>query len=97
MIVSVQDSAVAASLLIRSKASSLMARYRLEESVVIRIMQVSATPFTHDMHEKDITLIREIGANSIRLAHYQHAQNSMICVMSRVLCLGGNTNTSQAI
>lgn len=29
---------------------------------------------THDMHEKDITLIREIGANSIRLAHYQHAQ-----------------------
>ncbi|MBR4470536.1 MAG: hypothetical protein IKS54_04400 [Erysipelotrichaceae bacterium] len=29
---------------------------------------------TKAMHEEDIELIREIGANSIRLAHYQHAQ-----------------------
>lgn len=28
---------------------------------------------TNEMHEEDMTLIREIGANSIRLAHYQHA------------------------
>ena len=30
---------------------------------------------TKAMHEEDIALIREIGANSIRLAHYQHAQH----------------------
>ena len=29
---------------------------------------------TQAMHEEDIALIREMGANSIRLAHYQHAQ-----------------------
>lgn len=29
---------------------------------------------TSAMHEEDIALIREIGANSVRLAHYQHAQ-----------------------
>ncbi len=28
---------------------------------------------TDSMHEEDIQLIKEIGANSIRLAHYQHA------------------------
>lgn len=28
---------------------------------------------TDEMHEEDIKLIKEIGANSIRLAHYQHA------------------------
>ncbi len=28
---------------------------------------------TQTMHEEDIKLIKEIGANSIRLAHYQHA------------------------
>ena len=28
---------------------------------------------TNEMHEEDMALIREIGANSIRLAHYQHA------------------------
>ncbi len=27
---------------------------------------------THDEHRKDIDLIKEVGANSIRLAHYQH-------------------------
>ena len=26
------------------------------------------------MHREDLELIREIGANTIRLAHYQHAQ-----------------------
>lgn len=29
---------------------------------------------TPEMHRKDMELIREIGANTIRLAHYQHAQ-----------------------
>ncbi|MDD3504445.1 MAG: glycoside hydrolase family 2 TIM barrel-domain containing protein [Eubacteriales bacterium] len=29
---------------------------------------------TQEMHETDMELIRDIGANSIRLAHYQHAQ-----------------------
>lgn len=29
---------------------------------------------TKEMHEEDMSLIREVGANSIRLAHYQHAQ-----------------------
>ncbi len=29
---------------------------------------------TKEMHEEDMAIIREIGANSIRLAHYQHAQ-----------------------
>lgn len=29
---------------------------------------------TDDMHRQDMELIREIGANTIRLAHYQHAQ-----------------------
>ena len=28
---------------------------------------------TNEMHEEDMALIREVGANSIRLAHYQHA------------------------
>lgn len=29
---------------------------------------------TEEMHREDMELIREIGANTIRLAHYQHAQ-----------------------
>ena len=29
---------------------------------------------TKDMHKEDIALIREVGANTIRLAHYQHDQ-----------------------
>ena len=29
---------------------------------------------TKEMHREDLELIREIGANTIRLAHYQHAQ-----------------------
>ena len=29
---------------------------------------------TKEMHEEDMAIIREVGANSIRLAHYQHAQ-----------------------
>ncbi len=29
---------------------------------------------TREMHKEDMDLIREIGANTIRLAHYQHAQ-----------------------
>lgn len=29
---------------------------------------------TYDMHKEDMELIKEIGANTIRLAHYQHAQ-----------------------
>lgn len=29
---------------------------------------------TPEMHEEDLKIIREIGANTIRLAHYQHAQ-----------------------
>ncbi|MBQ5541804.1 MAG: hypothetical protein IIU06_01915, partial [Erysipelotrichales bacterium] len=29
---------------------------------------------TREMHEEDMAMIREIGANSVRLAHYQHAQ-----------------------
>lgn len=29
---------------------------------------------TNAMHEQDMALIREMGANAIRLAHYQHAQ-----------------------
>ncbi len=29
---------------------------------------------TADMHREDMALIREIGANTVRLAHYQHAQ-----------------------
>ena len=29
---------------------------------------------TPEMHEEDLKLIREVGANTIRLAHYQHAQ-----------------------
>ena len=29
---------------------------------------------TKDMHEEDLNLILEMGANTIRLAHYQHAQ-----------------------
>lgn len=29
---------------------------------------------TYDEHKKDIELIKEVGANSIRLAHYQHDQ-----------------------
>ena len=29
---------------------------------------------TKEMHKEDMDLIREIGANTIRLAHYQHAQ-----------------------
>ncbi len=29
---------------------------------------------TKQMHEEDMAIIREIGANSVRLAHYQHAQ-----------------------
>lgn len=29
---------------------------------------------TKEMHREDLALIREIGANTIRLAHYQHAQ-----------------------
>ena len=28
---------------------------------------------THAMHEEDIKLIKEVGANSVRLAHYQHS------------------------
>ena len=29
---------------------------------------------TPDMHKEDMEIIKEIGANSVRLAHYQHAQ-----------------------
>lgn len=29
---------------------------------------------TYEMHKEDMELIKEIGANTIRLAHYQHAQ-----------------------
>ena len=29
---------------------------------------------TYEMHREDMEIIREIGANTIRLAHYQHAQ-----------------------
>ena len=29
---------------------------------------------THEMHNEDMALIKEIGANTIRLAHYQHDQ-----------------------
>ena len=29
---------------------------------------------THEMHDEDMALIKEIGANTIRLAHYQHDQ-----------------------
>lgn len=29
---------------------------------------------TKDMHDEDIAIIKEMGANTIRLAHYQHAQ-----------------------
>ena len=29
---------------------------------------------TREMHDEDMALIRELGANTIRLAHYQHAQ-----------------------
>lgn len=29
---------------------------------------------TSDMHKEDVALIREIGANTVRLAHYQHSQ-----------------------
>jgi len=29
---------------------------------------------TYDMHKEDLDIIMEMGANSIRLAHYQHAQ-----------------------
>ena len=29
---------------------------------------------THEMHDEDMALIRELGANTIRLAHYQHDQ-----------------------
>ena len=28
---------------------------------------------TYEMHEEDIRLIKEVGANSVRLAHYQHS------------------------
>ena len=30
---------------------------------------------TNEMHEEDLRLIREVGANTVRLAHYQHAQH----------------------
>lgn len=30
---------------------------------------------TREMHEEDMALIREVGANTIRLAHYQHDQH----------------------
>ena len=30
---------------------------------------------THEMHEEDMALIAEMGANTIRLAHYQHDQH----------------------
>ena len=29
---------------------------------------------THEMHREDMEIIKELGANTIRLAHYQHAQ-----------------------
>lgn len=29
---------------------------------------------THEMHQEDMEIIKELGANTIRLAHYQHAQ-----------------------
>lgn len=29
---------------------------------------------TYEMHKEDIEMVKEIGANTIRLAHYQHAQ-----------------------
>ena len=29
---------------------------------------------THEMHDEDMALIRELGANTVRLAHYQHDQ-----------------------
>ena len=35
---------------------------------------------TEKEHKEDMELINEIGANTIRLAHYQHDGISMICV-----------------
>ena len=32
------------------------------------------TALTREMHEEDMRLILEVGANTVRLAHYQHAQ-----------------------
>ena len=29
---------------------------------------------TYEMHREDMAIVRELGANTIRLAHYQHAQ-----------------------
>ena len=29
---------------------------------------------SYEMHKEDMEIIKEIGANTIRLAHYQHAQ-----------------------
>ncbi len=29
---------------------------------------------THEMHREDMQIVKEIGANTLRLAHYQHAQ-----------------------
>lgn len=29
---------------------------------------------THEHHDTDMAMIREVGANTIRLAHYQHDQ-----------------------
>ena len=29
---------------------------------------------TREMHDEDMALIRELGANTVRLAHYQHDQ-----------------------
>ncbi len=36
--------------------------------------QDAGSALTPEMHRQDMDLIREIGANTVRLAHYQHAQ-----------------------
>lgn len=49
---------------------------------------------TNEMMEEDIALILEIGANTIRLAHYQHAQHFYDLCDERALSSGQRSPTS---
>ncbi len=48
--------------------------YPLHGVSAIRTARVWATPSPGEMHDEDMALIRELGANTVRLAHYQHDQ-----------------------
>ena len=52
----------------------MAARTRCTVSPAIRTARGAGLFITREMHDEDMQLIKELGANTIRLAHYQHDQ-----------------------